>query len=209
MQRWRWMACTAMYSPACWWLPRLLVVLLVVTTAVRAAVGVARRPWSWPAAGAQVGLGHVVGLDCLVITHFVRSARARAREKVRRVRRERAWSRGVCQQKAPRRGAAPCLMKRSSVSAAAVWQMVPGTKLVAAERSLLPDDVLGDSGVAHGEAAEMGDLSQPPVDPRRSSDASPAFGLMNTGCAPKSASSAASSGSSGHVRFLHGQCCSA
>ena len=28
MQRWRWMACTAMYSPACWWLPRLLVVLL-------------------------------------------------------------------------------------------------------------------------------------------------------------------------------------
>ena len=84
-----------------------------------------------------------------------------------------------------------------------MWQMVPGTKLVAAERSLLPDDVLGDSGVAHGEAAEMGDLSQPPVDPRRSSDASPAFGLMNTGCAPKSASSAASSGSSGHVRFLH------
>jgi hypothetical protein len=28
VQRWRWMACTAMYSPACWWLPRLLVVLL-------------------------------------------------------------------------------------------------------------------------------------------------------------------------------------
>ena len=39
---------------------------------------------------------------------------------------------------------------------------------VAAERSLLPDDVLGDSGVAHGEAAEMGDLSQPPSCPSKS-----------------------------------------